>query len=129
MPAVLGQVPDAAAQYLHNPINPEVGVSERNVNSHYHSAADLCLTRTQSPAKTSGLLRRHSQNVARCCPALPDVPFDCSAKGWVWLDVARDLGSLAPSLAPRNLVSKTNVRMLEPSDGYRIASPGRRCTD
>lgn len=39
------------------------------------------------------------------------MPFGCSRSGWVWLDVAQDLGSLAPRLAPWGLVSEANVRM------------------
>ena len=58
------------------------------------------------------LLSRHSRNVARGGPAWPDVPFSCSDYGWTWPGVAQCLRSLAPRLAPRDLVSGANVRML-----------------
>ena len=56
------------------------------------------------------LLRRHSRNGARWCLAWPDVPFCGSDNGWAWPDVALCLWSLAPRSAPRDLVSKANVR-------------------
>jgi len=41
----------------------------------------------------------------------PDVPFSGSDNGLMWPDVALYLRSLAPRLAPRNIVSSANVRM------------------
>ena len=46
------------------------------------------------------------------CWAWPDVPFRWSDNGWMWPGVALRLWSLAPSLAPRDLVSGANVRIL-----------------
>jgi hypothetical protein len=42
----------------------------------------------------------------------PGVPFSCGNNGWMWPDVAVCLWSLAPRLAPRNLVSGANVRTI-----------------
>ena len=42
------------------------------------------------------LLRRHSRNPAWCRLVWPDVPLCSSGSGWMWPDVAQDLGSLAP---------------------------------
>jgi hypothetical protein len=66
------------------------------------------------------LLRRHSRNVVPYGPAWPDVPFGYSENGWMWPGVALRLWSLAPSLAPRNIVSSANVRMRQADTG-----PGR----
>ena len=48
--------------------------------------------------------------MARRCQVWPDVPFHCSGNGWMWPGVALRLWSLAPSLAPRKLVSSANVQ-------------------
>jgi hypothetical protein len=89
-------------------------------------AFPLPLTRDLMRAPTATrtrdlLLRRHFRNVARWCQAWPDVPIGCTASSSVWPEIARDLWSLAPRLAPRNLVSNANVRMTE-----RNASIGSR---
>lgn len=68
-----------------------------------------------SRTRTYGLLlRRHPRDRAWRGPVWPDVPFGCTDNGWMWPDVALCLRSLAPRLAPRNLVSVANVRMLRP---------------
>jgi len=56
------------------------------------------------------LLRRQCRSVARRRLAWPDVPLRGSDNGWMWPGVARYLRSLAPRLAPRNLVSNANVQ-------------------
>jgi hypothetical protein len=61
------------------------------------------------------LLRRHLRSVARRCQMWPDVPFRCSDNGWTWPGAALCLWSLAPRLAPRDLVSNANVRIPGPS--------------
>ena len=58
------------------------------------------------------LLRRHFRSVAGRCWVPPDVPFGCSRNGRIWPGAAPCLRSLAPRLAPRDLVSDANVRML-----------------
>jgi hypothetical protein len=58
------------------------------------------------------LLRRHSRSVARYCRTWPDVPFSWNDNRWTWPGVAPYLRSLAPSLAPRDLVSNANVRTI-----------------
>lgn len=81
------------------------------------------------------LLRRHFRSVAVGCWMSPDVLFGCSRNGRIWPGVAPCLRSLAPRLAPRDLVSDANVRMLggpEPSRDprsrfkTRIEAGGRR---
>ena len=56
------------------------------------------------------LLRRHSPDVAGRRRVWPDVAFSCTDSGWTWPGVAQYLPTLAPRLAPRNLVSFANVR-------------------
>lgn len=41
----------------------------------------------------------------------PGAPPGCSDYGWMWLDAALCLWSLAPRLAPRDLVNGANVRL------------------
>jgi len=67
------------------------------------------------------LLRRQSRNAARRRPAWPDVPFSHSDHGRVWLDKALCLWSLAPRLAPRDLISNANIRIPIP-----VAATGSR---
>jgi hypothetical protein len=71
------------------------------------------------------LLRRHSPGVARRCQAWPDVLFSCTDSGWKWPGVAQYLSLLAPHLAPRDLLSLSNVRTnehsLEPTCQERCA--------
>src|SRR5438552_1269076 len=55
------------------------------------------------------LLRRHSPDVAGRRRVWPDVAFSCTDSGWTWPGVAQYLPTLAPHLAPRNLVSFANV--------------------
>jgi hypothetical protein len=43
----------------------------------------------------------------------PDAESSCAYRGWLWLGVALYLASLAPQLAPCDLVSLANVRMIE----------------
>ena len=50
------------------------------------------------------LLRRHSRNAAWRRPVWLDVPLCNFGSGWMWPEVALDLWSLAPRLAPRNIV-------------------------
>jgi hypothetical protein len=70
-----------------------------------------------SRTRTYGLLlRRHSRKVACRRRVWPDVPFCGSENGWAWPGVAAWLWSLAPSLAPRDLVSNANVRMARGPD-------------
>jgi hypothetical protein len=71
-------------------------------------------TRTCDP-----LLRRHFRAVAGQCQAWPGVLSSCTDSGRMWPGVAPCLPPLAPRLAPRNLVSPANVRMIEPSDDSR----------
>src|ERR1700722_5482859 len=42
------------------------------------------------------------------------MPFGCGQNGWQWAGVALCLWSLAPRLAPQDLVSNANVRCLRP---------------
>jgi len=58
------------------------------------------------------LLRRHSRRVPGRCWAWPDVPFGAAMNGWRWPGVALCPWSLAPRLAPHDLVSSANVRMI-----------------
>jgi hypothetical protein len=44
----------------------------------------------------------------------PDVPFSCTDGGREWPGTAQHLSVLAPQLAPRDLVSLANVRILCP---------------
>jgi hypothetical protein len=67
------------------------------------------------------LLRRQSRNAARRRPAWPDVPFSHSDNGWVRLDKALCLWSLAPRSAPRDLISNANIRIPIP-----VAATGSR---
>jgi len=53
--------------------------------------------------------------VARRCQVWSDVPFDYSGNGWMRPDVAQCLWSLAPRVAPRNLVSNANIWMPGPN--------------
>jgi hypothetical protein len=57
--------------------------------------------------------------VARRRSGWSDVQFRWSNDGWMWPGVAQCLWSLAPSLAPRDLVSGANVRRFRtsPSNG------------
>jgi hypothetical protein len=64
--------------------------------------------------------------MALWCQTWPDVPPGCSGSGWMWPGVARDLGSLAPRLPPRNLVSNANVRMPVVPDVAAGSPAGRR---
>jgi len=65
------------------------------------------------------LLRRHFRAVAGQCQAWPGVLSSCTDSGRMWPGVAPCLPPLAPLLAPRNLVSPANVRMIERSDDSR----------
>lgn len=56
----------------------------------------------------------------------PDVPSSCSDSSWMWPGVARCLPSLAPQLAPRNLISTANVRTVEYSSGSRSEDSSQR---
>src|ERR1700693_4784362 len=58
------------------------------------------------------LLRRHFRNAPGRCWVWPHVAFRWSDNGWMCPGVALCLWSLAPSLAPRDLISDANVRML-----------------
>src|SRR5689334_6948034 len=70
-----------------------------------------------SRTRTYGLLlRRHLRGVAGRCQVWPDVPFGRGESGWTWPGVAVCLWSLAPSSAPRDLVSKANVRLARGPD-------------
>jgi hypothetical protein len=61
------------------------------------------------------------------CWMWPDVPFGRGSLGWKWPDVASCLWSLAPRLAPQDLVSSANVRMTKTeaawSSSRRYSSP------
>jgi hypothetical protein len=59
------------------------------------------------------LLRRHFHGVARRRWKSPDVASSCTGSGCLWRGVALCLRLLAPHLAPRNLVSRANVRAIE----------------
>ena len=54
------------------------------------------------------LLRRHSQSVGRSGRMRPDVPLTCGDNRSTSLPVAPRLWSLAPSLAPREIISRAN---------------------
>jgi hypothetical protein len=78
-----------------------------------------------SRTRTYGLLlRRQSRDTAGRRPAWPDVPFSRSDNGWMRPAVALCLWSLAPSLAPSDLVSRANVRMV--STQYQPRNPDSR---
>jgi hypothetical protein len=66
------------------------------------------------------LLRRQSRIVVRRRPVRPDVPFIGSENGWTWPGAALCLWSLAPRLAPCDLVSNANVRIPDTCCGHRI---------
>jgi hypothetical protein len=51
--------------------------------------------------------------VARRRLASPDVASTCTDNRWTWPGVARCRPSLAPNLAPRDLVSAANLRRIE----------------
>jgi len=71
------------------------------------------------------LLRRHFRSMPGRCWVWPDVPFDRSGNGWRWPGAALCLWSLAPRLAPRDLVSSANVRMPGSRFGHQILSGAR----
>jgi hypothetical protein len=77
--------------------------------------------RTRDP-----LLRRHFRAVARRCRTWPDVVPSCTDSRWLWPGMASCLPVLAPRLAPPNLISDANVRILEHSSGLqrRRLQPG-----
>ena len=78
-------------------------------------ALPLCsiCVRAKCQRRTRDLqLRRHFRSVPGRCWAWPDAPFRYSDNGWMCPDVSRCLWPLAPRLAPRDLVSIANVRML-----------------
>jgi hypothetical protein len=50
----------------------------------------------------------------------PDVLVCFSDDGWLWPEIARCLPSVAPPLAPRNLVSIANVRGIEHSEPFHL---------
>jgi hypothetical protein len=78
-----------------------------------------------SRTRTYGLLlRRHFRSVAGRCQVWPDVPFGCSGYSWGWPGVALCLWSLAPRLAPRDLVSSANVRMIRTDASPSTAPAG-----
>ena len=86
------------------------------------SALDLCVIPGQTPFAPRAvcapsrirtcdlLLRRHFRHVAERCWVGPDIPFSCTDSGWEWPGVAQHLSLLAP----HDLVSLANVRMLCP---------------
>jgi hypothetical protein len=49
------------------------------------------------------------------------MPFDCGQNDWQWAAVALCLWSLAPPLAPQDLVSNANVRCLRPEPEVRAS--------
>ena len=54
------------------------------------------------------------------------MPFSRDDISWMWLGMALCLWSLAPHLAPREFVSKTNVRMPRTRFGHEFESSDRR---
>ena len=73
------------------------------------------------------LLRRHFRSVPRRCWMWPDVTFGCGDYGWTWPGAALCLRSLAPRLAPRNLVSNANAQTIDTLDSSIKCVP--RSTD
>jgi|SRR5579862_7353149 len=97
---------------------PETRDCLRAVDHHKSQRLDISSERcsfTCAPTATRTrdlLLRRHSRSVARRRPARSDVPFRRSENGWTRPGVALRLWPLAPSLAPMDLISNANVRMV-----------------
>jgi len=61
--------------------------------------------------RTPGLLHAmHIPAVAQCGWTSPCVAFTCGFRGCTWPDVAWCRSTLAPHLAPSELVSAANVR-------------------
>src|SRR5271170_5097718 len=97
-----------------------------------------CSTKTSSTCRicaptatrTRGLLlRRHFRNAPGRCHTWLDVPFRHYEDGWRWPEVALCVWSLAPRLAPPNLVSNANVRMLRILRCYPIGVRGACLTE
>src|SRR6516164_5780438 len=104
----------------------------REVAISYTISEDVAIACAPTATRTRDLLlRRHYQSVPGRCWTWPDVPFQCSEIGWAWPGVALWLWSLAPSLAPRNIVSSANVRMRQadtgPIRGPQPDRPDRPC--
>ncbi len=61
----------------------------------------------------------HTPAVARCGWTSPDVAFTCGFRGWTWPGVAWCRRTLAPHLAPRELVSAANLDDADPRQPSR----------
>jgi len=95
----------------------------REVAISYTISEDVAIACAPTATRTRDLLlRRHFRSVPGRCWMWPDVPFDRSGNGWRWPGAALRLRSLAPRLAPRGLVSNTNVRMPGSRFGHWILS-------
>ena len=69
------------------------------------------------------LLRRHFRDAAWQRPMWPNVGSGCSDIGWMWPGIALCSWPLAPSLAPRDMVSSANVRIAPSRHRPADASP------
>jgi hypothetical protein len=98
--------------------------------------------RTCAPSATRTrdlLLRRHYPNVARHRPMSPDVGSSRNENRWTSPDVAWCRWALAPSLAPRDIVSGANFRTIsalclagarpQPTASSGLAGPARHPGD
>lgn len=65
------------------------------------------------------LLPKHIPAVARRRLAWPDVAFTCTDNRWTWPGVARCRPSLAPNLAPRDILSAANLQRRGPRTSIR----------
>ena len=65
------------------------------------------------------LLPKHIPAVARRRLAWPDAAFTCTDNRWTWPGVARCRPSLAPNLAPRDILSAANLQRRGPRTSIR----------